>query len=303
MDDKPPRLSGRDVACVLITANTRDTLYLVANNGEAAAIPMHLLPVAARPSEGVPIHKISPFTPRHHLVAAFALPGKEERSEDWYILSVTGHGMVKKSAITDLPGASAHLFTLVKVNQGDNLGWVHLTNGKAQILLMSANGMAICFAEEEVRPMGLVAAGVMGIKLQEKDEVVAAEVLVPRNEVLLVANDGTAKRVSADQFPLQGRYGQGVIAWKLPRGVHVVGMMVGKPAARATLTLSGLAPKSIRLDEAPLQNRAARGKKIFELKPAERITGLVQPREITRPHKAEVRARRPARKPPQTPNK
>jgi hypothetical protein len=100
-----------------------------------------------------------------------------------------------------------------------------------------------------------------------------------------------------DQFPLQGRYGQGVIAWKLPRGVHVVGVMVGKPAARATLTLTGLAPKSIRLDEAPLQNRAARGKKIFELKPTERITGLVQPREISRPHKAETPMKKSPRKP------
>ena len=298
-DDKPPRLSGRDVASVLITANTRDTLYLVASNGDAAAIPMHLLPVAARPSDGMPIYKLSPFTQDHRLVAAFALPGKEERAEDWYILSVTHQGMVKKSAITDLPGASAHLFTLAKINPDDMLGWIHLTNGKAQVLLASANGMAICFGEDEVRPMGLVAAGVMGIKLQDKDEIIAAEILVPRTEVLLVASDGTAKRVTAIQFPLQGRYGQGVIAWKLPRGVRMVGMMVGKPTARATLTLAGLAPKSIRLDEAPLQNRAARGKKIIELKPTDRITSLVQPREISRPHKAKTPARKNTRKPSQ----
>jgi DNA gyrase subunit A len=295
-DDKPPRLSGRDVASVLITANTRDTLYLAASNGEAAAIPMHLLPIAARPSEGLPIYKISPFSQAHQLAAAFALPAKEERAEDWFVLSATTHGMVKKSVITELPGASAHLFTLAKVNPDDSLGWVHLTNGKAQVLLVTADGMAICFDEDTVRPMGLVAAGVMGIKLQQEDEVVAVEILVPRNEVLLVATDGSAKRMAANQFPLQGRYGQGVIAWKLPRGVRVVGVMVGKPTARTTLTLADLAPKSIRLDEAPLQNRAARGKKIFELKPTDRITGLVQPREISRPRSGGAPLRKPTRK-------
>jgi DNA gyrase subunit A len=264
---------------------------------------MHILPTVSRPSEGSPLHKISPLTKDHHLAAAIALPGKEERAEEWYILSITTQGMVKKSLITDLPGASAHLFTLAKVNPEDSLGWVHLSNGRAQVLLATANGMAICFTEDEVRPMGLVAAGVMGIKLQDKDEVVAAEILIPRNEVLLVAADGSAKRLAANQFPLQGRYGQGVLAWKLPREVRITGMMVGKPTARATLTLADLAPKSIRLDEAPLQNRAARGKKIIEIKPTDRITGLVQPREMARPRKVDAPARKPARKSPQSTKK
>ena len=302
-DDKQPRLSGRDVASVLITANTRDTLYLIASNGEAAAIPMHVLPIASRPSEGSPLYKVSPLTKDHHLAAAFALPGKEERADDWYILTITTQGMVKKSLITDLPGASAHLFALAKVNPGDSLGWVHLTNGKMQVLLATADGMSILFGEDDVRPMGLVAAGVMGIKLQNKDELVAAEILLPRSEVLLVATDGSAKRIASSLFPLQGRYGQGVVAWKLPRGVRVVGMMVGKPNARATLTLADLAPKSIRLDEVPFQTRAARGKKIIELKPTDHITALVQPREMVRPRKSDASVKKTPRKSSQSPGK
>jgi DNA gyrase subunit A len=296
LDDKPPRLSGRDIASILITANTRDTLYLIAGNGEAAAIPMHILPITSKPSEGSPLFKVSPLLKDHRLAAAIALPGKEERAEEWYILSITAQGMVKKSLITDLPGASAHLFTLVKVNPEDSLGWVHLTSGKAQVLLATADGMAICFNEEDVRPMGLVAAGVMGIKLQDNDEVIGAEILVPRSEVLLVATDGSAKRLAAAQFPLQGRYGQGVLAWKLARGVRMAGMMVGRPTTRATLTLADLAPKSIRLDEAPLQNRAARGKKIIDLKQTDRITAMIQPREMIRPRKVDAPVRKATRK-------
>lgn len=282
-DEKAPRLSGREVANILVTANTRDTLYLVAENGEAAAIPMHVLPVAVRPNEGLPTHKVSPLADGQKLAAAFALPGREERADGWYVFTATRQGMVKKSPISELPGPSAQRFTLVKVNSGDSLGWVHLTNGKANILLATLGGMAICFSEEEVRPMGLVAAGVMSIKLQPQDQVVAAEPLPPRGEVLVVASDGTAKRLAAPLFPRQGRYGQGVIIWKLPGGVRLVGMLAGKSTSRATLLISGLAPKSIRSDEAPLQTRASRGRRIMELRPANRILGLVLPREIPRP--------------------
>jgi len=169
--------------------------------------------------------------------------------------------------------------------------------------LGTADGMAILFGEDDVRPMGMVAAGVMGIKLQNKDELVAAEILSPRSEVLLVATDGSAKRIASSLFPLQGRYGQGVVAWKLPRGVRVVGMMVGKPNARATLTLADLAPKSIRLDEVPFQTRAARGKKIIELKPTDRITALVQPREMIRPRKSDASVKKTPRKSSQSPGK
>jgi DNA gyrase subunit A len=281
-NDQLPRLSGRDIAVNLVAAKTRDTLYLVAENGEVAAIPVHMLPQAARPGEGIPFNKLSPLTPEHRLAAVFALPAKNGRLDDWFVLTVTRQGMVKKSALAELPGPSAHTFTLVKVNSGDRLGWVHLTNGKAEVLLATADGMAIRFSEEEVRPMGLVAAGVMGIRLQAKDEVVGAELAPARGEVFMIATDGSAKRLASAQFPKQGRYGQGVIAWKLPRGVRVTGLAVGKGTTRATLFLKELAPKAIRLDEAPLQGRAARGKLILELKPSDRVMGLAVPREAVR---------------------
>src|SRR3989304_4365634 len=75
-------------------------------------------------------------------------------------------GMVKNSLITELPGPSSQTFILVRVNEGDRLGWVGLTDGKKKdILLVTSNGMAIRFKEDDVRPMGLVAAGGNGIKL------------------------------------------------------------------------------------------------------------------------------------------
>jgi len=287
-DEKLPRLSGKDIAPILVNARTRDTLYLVAENGEAAAIPMHTLPKAARPGEGMPKDKLSPLRAEHKIAAVFSLPARDERQEGWYLLTVTRQGMVKKSDLGELPGPTANTFTLARVNQGDRLGWVHLTDGKGRLLLVTASGMAINFSESEVRPMGLIAAGVMGIKLQGRDEVAGALLLPKRGDVLMIASDGTAKRVSVDQFPGQSRYGQGVIAWRLPRGVNLVGAATGKGTERASLEVEGLAPKAIRLDDAPQQGRAARGKAILDLKGRQRVVGLHIPQEWPRPVRKEA---------------
>jgi DNA gyrase subunit A len=136
------------------------------------------------------------------------------------IATATRAGMVKKTAVQELPGPSSQLFTLVKVNGGDALIWAGITDGDSELFLATETGMAIRFDESEVRPMGLVAAGVNGVKLKAGDSVSGAERLVPGDEILLLASNGRGWRSTAEEFPLQGRYGQGVIACKLPRGVN-----------------------------------------------------------------------------------
>jgi len=212
-----------------------------------------------------------------------------------FLFTTTYQGMVKKSPLSEIPGPSAQSFTMVKVNDGDELGWYHLTNGKDEVLLVTASGMAIRFSEEEVRGMGLVAAGVMGIKLQNDDYLIGATLIPSNGDVFLVATDGTAKRLNQKQFPRQGRYGQGVIAWKLPEDVQVAGVAAGKGTRRLTVDLAKMATKFIRIDEAPLQGRTARGKQIIDLKEGDRVTGLILPREFPRPA-AKSNSQKPKRK-------
>jgi DNA gyrase subunit A len=282
-EDDTPRPSGRDVPELLVRVNTRDTLYLITETGEAAAIPMHLLPHAEKPSEGTPYNKVSPLREGGKLAAICSAPPKDERAEGWYALTVTEQGMVKKSALEDLPGPSAQPFAFVRVNQGDRLKSVEVTDGKSDVLLATANGMAIRFSEEEVRPMGLVAAGVMGIKLKKGDAVVGMVVPQKRGHLFMLASDGTAKRVTFSQFPRQGRYGQGVIAWRLPKKVYVVGIATGRGTTRVTIHLKVLASKSARLDEAVRQGRTARGKTLVELRDDDQVVRLTLPWDVPRP--------------------
>ncbi len=284
LGDKAPRQSGSEAPEWLLKVNTRDTLYLIAENGEAAAIPVHSLPEAEKPSDGLELSKVSPLTGKHKLAALLALPPKSKVAEGYYIITATRGGMIKKTEVTEFPGPSATPFTLVKVNEGDRLGWVSLSDGKTDVLLATAKGMAIRFTEDDVRPMGMVAAGVMGIKLKVGDEVIGMDLIQGKEEVFLLASSGQAKRVAPIDFPKQGRYGQGVVAWKLPQAVRLVGMAIGKGTLRATFHLANYAAKMARLDDAPLRKRTAgRGAKVLDVKAGDSIIGFNIPRIVPRP--------------------
>jgi len=276
-DDKQPKHSGHDAPRWLVKASTTDTVYFVAKSGRTAAVAVHIIPQAEKLTEGSLFYKVSPLQETDSLAAVFALPSKKSTlPEETCILTTTRFGMIKKSLISELPGPSSQAFVLVKVNEGDRLISVGLTdNKKKEILLVTALGMAIRFKEDDVRPMGLVAAGVNGMKLDDKDEVVGSEILPGEGEVFLVTNDGKAKRVDEKDFPTQGRYGKGVIAWDLPSKEKLVGAVTGKPNHMATIHLSKGAPKSTRLDAVALRKRAAtKGDHVVEVKPGEEVVSV-----------------------------
>ena len=157
-DDKQPKHSGNDAPRYLIKASTTDTVYFVSKLGKAAAVAAHLIPETVKLSQGSAYYKVSPLTDTDPLAAVFSLPAsKSSLGEETCVITTTRFGMIKKSLISELPGPSAQTFTLVRVNEGDRLGWVGLTDGKKkEILLATSSGMAIRFKEDDVRPMGLV---------------------------------------------------------------------------------------------------------------------------------------------------
>jgi DNA gyrase subunit A len=276
-DDKEPKHSGNDAPRWLVKASTTDTVYFVAKSGRAAAVAAHIIPQAEKLSQGTMFHRVSPLTDNDSLAAVFALPSqKSVLPEETCVITATKLGMIKKSLITELPGPSSQTFALVKVNEGDRLIEVALTDNKTKdILLVTAGGMAIRFKEDEVRPMGLVAAGVNGLKLNDNDEVIGMEILPTEGEIFLVTSEGKAKRVEQKEFPVQGRYGRGVIAWDLPDKVRLAGVAVDKSNHMATIHLTKGAPKSARLDEAGIRKRAAtKGDVLVEVKPGEEVTSI-----------------------------
>jgi DNA gyrase subunit A len=274
LGDDLPRFRGGDAPAWLLKATTHQTLYLVAKNGKASAIAIHSLPEVERFAEGQPLAKVSAFREDNHLAAVFTSEISNGDPADSFVVTCSKMGLVKKSAMSDLPGPSVELFTLAKVNDDDELNWVVKTNGKQDLLLVTKQGMGIRFSEEDVRPMGLVAAGVNGLKMASDDALVGASAISDKEEVLLLANNGTAWRMTGSEFPRQGRYGQGVAACKLAKGAYVTGLLVGSKTQGGIIHLAKLPARQIRLDAIPAAKRTRSGHELLELKGADVTLGI-----------------------------
>jgi DNA gyrase subunit A len=219
---------------------------------------------------------VIPLESSEEIVSGLALPAEMiTKGEDTdYVVFITEAGMVKKSSLANLPGPSAKSFTAIKVGEDDNLGWVYLTHGEDDLLLVNNAGYAIRFSESKVRPMGLAAAGVMGMRLAGESKLVGAGVVRSGSELFLIAKDGASKRITLNQFPTQGRHGKGVLVWKSDQNVILVGATIGRASLRATAILAKAAHRSIRGNDTPRAARTALGKQIFPIKDGDHVLGL-----------------------------
>jgi DNA gyrase subunit A len=211
--------------------------------------------------------------------------------------------MVKRTEASSLPGPSGRTFQAIKLNEGDRLGWVRWSPGKDNLILVSSGGLAIRFPDEQVRPVGLLAAGVLGMRLESKERLVGADLEKQGHELLLVAANGLAKRTPVNQFPVQGRHGRGVRAWK--SGAVLGAAAVGEPDDHGAILFSKAAGKSARWEDVPRRARAASGAKFAEVRANDRVTALALaarrpalelPELEKKPAKKRKRAAKPARK-------
>jgi DNA gyrase subunit A len=299
---RQPRLAGRSAPVLLISAGGRDTLYLFEAGGSGAAVAVHTLPECDDPKDGIPVARATPYTEGQQVVAGIAVPAERSRlSPDACVLLGSFSGMIKKTPLEALPGPSAKAFSVMNVAEGDVLGWARVTRSHDEILLVSSAGLAIRFDEQEVRPMGLAAGGVMGMKLEGEAGVrlVGMECVRAEADLLLVREDGQAKRVALSQFPVQGRYGKGVLAWKCAGGLQLAGATLGQEDDRVAIHSSRAAARSLRVGDAPRRTRGAAGKTLIEVKDSDRVVRLAagQPRpEVKLPPEPEPPPKKPASK-------
>jgi DNA gyrase subunit A len=256
-----------------LPVNTRQDLYVLSAKGQTTRIPAYQVP------DGVRAHyaDISGLTRRDRVVALCAFPpASGDEPAPGYLLLGSLQGKVKRVTLADV-AAQAHTNPQVMgLEAGDELAWAGVSAGGGEILLLTAGGQAIRFSEEDVRPMGLPAGGIGGIKLQSKDRVVAG-CGIPAGAgadtfVGLVTTAGFGKRVPLPEFPVQGRNGQGVIAAKpASRTGELAGAaLVARGDLLACLVSTGAA-KVLRAAVLPETARATLGKAVLALGSGEQV--------------------------------
>jgi DNA gyrase subunit A len=269
---EPARGKQDDPLVVAVPAHTRDTLYLFTETGRAVIAPMHQIPAGGAPGDGPSLSEFS-SGPLRRVVAGLALAEAEEQAG--YLCLVTKQGRIKRISLSDLDAVRGNETTVIGLEKGDALLTALPTPGEGELILVSAQGQAIRFAEEEVRPMGLPAAGVLSMKLAKGDEVVGAGLIKTRGDLALVTRQGLGKRTDLSEFPKQGRYGQGVIAHKLAAGDMVAAAATVNGSDRVMLLSQKGNNKTVFAKSLPKLGRAQKGQELLAIRGKDQMARLI----------------------------
>ena len=257
----------------LFVASTHDYLMAFTDRGRCHWVKVWGIPQGSRYSKGKPIVNFLELAPGEKV--ASVLPVREF-ARDRFLLFCTRNGVVKKTPLSAYGNVRAVGIYAIKFREGDELIDVRITDGRNEVVLATRRGKAIRFNERDVRSMGRVTEGVMGIRLAEGDEVVGMVVVRSDEETLLVASEqGMGKRSEIENYRFQARGGQGVINLKLSSSDDAV---VAVKAVRdvdhfMVITRNGVVNRQ-RAGEVRVIGRATQGVRLVNLDEGDRVVDL-----------------------------
>ena len=186
-----------DYVETVFTASTHDYILFFTNHGRAFRKKGYLIPEAGRQAKGTNIVNIIPIDTGEKVTAMIHF---REFDEEVYLVMVTKSGTVKRIRMTALKNIRSVGIRAITLGEDDELISVRETDGKQKILIATHDGMAICFCETDLRPMGRTAMGVRGIRLRKGDHCIGAARTREGGSVLTVTENGYGKRTPIDEY-------------------------------------------------------------------------------------------------------
>ncbi len=197
-----------DAISDIFIASTHDYMLFFSTIGKVYWVKVYEIPQAGRYSKGKAIVNLLPVEEGERITANIPV---KEFDEEHFVFMATKNGTVKKTPLKAFSHPRRGGIKAIKLAKGNELVEVNLTNGSEEVMLASKYGKAIRFSEANVRSMGRTAAGVRGIRLRQKDEVVGMSILREGITLLAVTENGFGKRTKHEDYPLHRRGGKGVI--------------------------------------------------------------------------------------------
>ncbi|MFQ3632933.1 DNA gyrase subunit A [Roseiflexus sp.] len=261
----------QDVVRHILAANTMDDLLFFTDRGKVYQIKAHELPDASRTAKGLPLVNLISLEPGEQVTSVLAVPDFEKAE---YLIMATVRGKIKRTAIREYSQVRSNGLIAIGLEEGDELGWVAMTQGHEDVLLTTARGQTIRFRQEEVRPMGRPATGVIGIALAEGDRVVSMDLAQENAALLVVTAQGYGKRTDLDEYPVKGRATSGVITIRLRPGDEVaVAHVVHTNSLLTIITESGMVMRT-EASGISMFGRNTQGVTIVNLAPNDRVAAL-----------------------------
>ena len=210
----------------IFTASTHDTILFFSNKGKLYKLRGYEVPEAGRTARGTAIVNLLSLDPGEKISAVIPI---QNFAEGKYLLMATKNGLIKKTALSEYNSTRKTGLQGITLKENDELIGVRLTDGQDNIVLVTKNGMCITFEEKDVRPIGRVSQGVIGIKLDDDDDVIGMESIISGGQATLLAitENGFGKRTDLNEYRVQLRGGRGVITYKItPKTGKLVGIKI-----------------------------------------------------------------------------
>ena len=196
----------------LLMMNTHHYLMFFTNTGKVYRLKGYEIPEASRTARGTEIVNLLQLAPEEKITAM--IPVKEYK-QGKYLFMATRKGIVKKTPLLDYANVRKTGLAAISLREDDELIEVKLTNNKKDIFLVTKYGQCIRFPETDVRSMGRTAMGVIGMQLNDGDEVIGMQLNTQGDHLLIVSANGMGKLTSIDEFKSQNRGGKGVKCYKI----------------------------------------------------------------------------------------
>lgn len=196
----------------IMTTSTHDNILFFTNQGKMFKLKGYQVPEAGRQAKGTAIVNLLELAPGEKISTTITL---REFSDDKYLTFVTKNGIIKRSPLSDYDTNRKNGFWAIGLDEGDEVIRVELTDGSCDLIIGTANGMAIRFNEADARVMGRTARGVRAIRLDDGDSVVGASVVREGTRLLVVSENGYGKKTEFDEYHVQNRGGKGVLTYRI----------------------------------------------------------------------------------------
>ena len=210
----------------IFTTSTHDMILFFTNKGKLYKLRGYEVPEAGRTAKGTAIVNLLSLDPGEKVSAVIPI---QNFADGKYLLMATKNGLIKKTALKEYDTARKTGLQGITLKDEDELIGVRLTDGEDNVVLVTRNGLCITFDEKDVRPIGRVSQGVIGMRLDDDDEVIGMESVIAGGKATLLAitENGFGKRTELDEYRVQKRGGRGVITYKItPKTGKLVGVRI-----------------------------------------------------------------------------
>lgn len=260
-----------DFAKTMFSCSSHDVIFIFTNRGKVFRKKAYEIPASSRTGKGMNVVNLLPLEKGETVSAMVKIPKEEERK---YLCMVTKNGIIKRTDINEYNHIRQSGIIAINLDEGDELAYVEITDGKRKLVVATHDGMSICFDENDARLIGRTARGVKAIALDEGDWVVGFSASLDGYTLLTVSETGFGRKSSFDDYRVQSRGGKGLINYRTEKyGKVAMIASVTEDDDVIMITTDGIVIRT-HIDQISTFQRPGKGVKVMRVNEGERVATI-----------------------------